>query len=121
MSSTSQDRVALWRDLMSDQASSGLSVSDWCAREGVSTNTFYYWRKRISSSASPSSLTSEWLPLPRTDTPHVSTTAVGGAMPNVNGGSTTLTLRVGRVCMEIGVGFDRGLLSDVLNMLEARC
>jgi len=145
MLSTSTDRRLLWRDLLADQSASGLSIKDWCAKEGVSTFTFYYWRKRIlcppsvaapvdaCPSAVPLPASPEWLPVPlasKTNIERLPVTA-GRTMfgPTVQKASITrttsdasaITLRVGLVYVEVGDGFAPGLLGDVLSVLEARC
>jgi hypothetical protein len=37
-----------WAELMRQQAQSGLSVNAFCHRHGVSNQSFYNWRKRLS-------------------------------------------------------------------------
>jgi hypothetical protein len=41
----------LWRQRFQRQAASGLSVAAFCAREGVSPNRFYYWKRRLAVSS----------------------------------------------------------------------
>ncbi len=41
------ERAAFWRDLIERQERSGGSVADFCRREGVSTPSFYNWRRRL--------------------------------------------------------------------------
>jgi hypothetical protein len=38
-----------WQRLISGQQSSGLSVTRFCRRHGVSTPSFYAWRKRLAA------------------------------------------------------------------------
>jgi putative transposase len=38
---------AQWQALLARAASSGLSVSAFCRREGISSASFYQWRKRL--------------------------------------------------------------------------
>jgi transposase-like protein len=108
--SSCDDRLSEWRELLGDQRSSGMSVKEWCESEGISTNTYYYWRKRLSvasaaSSAPASPLAPGWLPVTLDEAPSC---------------SSGLTLRVGRVFVDVSRGFDAGLLSSLLNVLEAR-
>lgn len=42
-----QQRRARWRERLTDQARSGLGVTAFCAKEGLSTKTFYGWRARL--------------------------------------------------------------------------
>lgn len=46
---TSVERERFWRELLARQAASGLSVRQFCGREGVSEPSFYQWRKRLSA------------------------------------------------------------------------
>jgi transposase-like protein len=36
-----------WRELVARQARSGLSVAEFCQREGISAWSLYEWRKRL--------------------------------------------------------------------------
>ena len=38
-----------WRLRVRRQAASGLSISAFCAREGVSSASFYAWRRRLAA------------------------------------------------------------------------
>src|SRR5262245_24146116 len=38
-----------WRLRLRRQATSGLSILDFCRREGVSTASFYAWRRRLAA------------------------------------------------------------------------
>ena len=103
-----QDRAAQWRKWFEEQRSSGLTVTDWCRDRGIEKNTFYGWRKRlaeapvcdVNSSAQFISLSVDSIP---------PASAAG------------LTVRVGRVSVEIASGFDRRLLADVLSVLTSQC
>ena len=41
------EKEAFWRAAVELQKTSGLSVGDFCAREGLETHTFYRWRREI--------------------------------------------------------------------------
>jgi hypothetical protein len=41
-----------WRRRLRRQAISGLSIPEFCSREGVSTASFYAWRRRLAPSPS---------------------------------------------------------------------
>jgi len=43
---------AQWRSVLARAARSELSVAEFCRREGVSTASFYTWRKRLGAAAS---------------------------------------------------------------------
>ena len=40
-----------WKTLLANQLASGLSVAAFCARERLSTASFYQWRSRLDSKA----------------------------------------------------------------------
>lgn len=42
-----REKVKLWRERFRRYAKSALSVEDFCRGEGVSTPTFYHWRKKL--------------------------------------------------------------------------
>jgi transposase len=42
-------REAFWREKIWEQAGSGLNVSAYCRREGLSANSFYGWRRALHS------------------------------------------------------------------------
>lgn len=41
------DRAGYWREMLKRQPHSELTVRDFCEREGVSTASFYNWRRRL--------------------------------------------------------------------------
>ena len=36
-----------WRDIVHRQAGSGLSIREFCAKEGISQPSFYAWRRKL--------------------------------------------------------------------------
>ena len=44
------DRAVYWREIVERQPESGLSVARFCEDEGVSTASFYNWRRRLAES-----------------------------------------------------------------------
>jgi hypothetical protein len=45
-----------WRLRLRRQAASGLSIADFCSREGVSSASFYAWRRRLAAAPPESPL-----------------------------------------------------------------
>lgn len=43
----SAEKELRWREVLKRQADSGLSVSRFCASEGISQPSFYAWRKKL--------------------------------------------------------------------------
>ena len=101
------ERAAKWRRRFDEQRASGLSVVAWCREQGVEKNTFYGWRKRLSVS-------------PAVSAPQFIAVAMDCPVESPTPVSASLTLRIGRVAVEVASGFDPALLADVLNILESR-
>lgn len=40
-------KEAFWRGVVMRQAGSGLSIREWCRRQGVNEPAFYWWRRRL--------------------------------------------------------------------------
>ena len=47
------ERAGFWRELIEAQAASDLSVEAYCRRRGVSTSSFFAWRRRLAEDATP--------------------------------------------------------------------
>ena len=46
-------RESLWRERLQRQATSGLSIAAFCAREGVSCVSFHAWKRRLAVRSLP--------------------------------------------------------------------
>lgn len=53
MRQSNVEREEFWGFVLSEHSKSGLSVSEFCRREGVSQASFYQWRKRLVASSGP--------------------------------------------------------------------
>ncbi|MBU2804216.1 IS66 family insertion sequence element accessory protein TnpB [Acidithiobacillus ferridurans] len=51
---TKEEKREMWRQRVEDCQGSGLSITAYCAREGIAIPSLYYWRKRFADrEASP--------------------------------------------------------------------
>jgi Transposase len=64
-----------WRLRLRRQAASGLSISAFCAREGVSSASFYAWRRRLAAAPAVRPDTPLFVPLPFDPAPRPEETA----------------------------------------------
>jgi hypothetical protein len=92
-------------------------------QHSIALSTFSYWRKRLREHVSDGAPTPvehrQWLTMEvasRACTPSLCEVASDDRPSSV-----ALTLRVGRVSIDVTSGFDPHLLADVLTVLEARC
>ena len=63
MARSSIEKKEFWQFVLSEQSQSGLSIREFCRREGVSEPSFYQWRKRLNLTESIESSTSGFLPV----------------------------------------------------------
>lgn len=48
---TKQIRIKQWSEIIRDRKESGLMVDDYCERNGISRNQYYYWLREIKKQA----------------------------------------------------------------------
>lgn len=41
------ESLELWQERISKCRNSGMTVADWCAKEGLSDKTYYYWHRKL--------------------------------------------------------------------------
>jgi hypothetical protein len=103
-----------WREIISTQPNSGLSIAAYCRQRGVSQPSFFLWRRRLGRTAAevnPGAAS------------FVELTAPGSAgLARASGiglaAGIEVCLRGGRR-LWVGSGFDRALLIEVVRALEA--
>jgi transposase len=49
MNPETRARHEVWRELISQHGQSGLSVKEFCHKQGICEQSFYSWRKRLTS------------------------------------------------------------------------
>jgi transposase-like protein len=109
-----EERAGEWRRRFDDQRSSGLTVSAWCRKRGITKNTFYGWRKRLAQPPAPGGSAPQFVAVA------VERQLNAPAVEPSTSSASHLTLRVGRIVVEVASGFDPALLADVLGVLESR-
>ena len=63
-----QAKPTKWVVLFQEQASSGLTIKDWCSQNDVSIHAYHYW-KRIAKETYVNSLITDIVPLPLPKSP----------------------------------------------------
>ena len=96
-----------WRQIIESQQTSGMTVARYCRDRGVTECSFYNWKKRLRG-ASPSR--PKHLPVPA----FVEVTPSNPAQTD----AIEILLR-GSHRLRVGPGFDRQLLLDLIQTLEA--
>ena len=113
-------RMNQWSGIMRERASSGLSIRAYCAREGMPTNRYHYWQRRLRAAAAelmPTKIETV-SPVPSGWTQVRS--AEAESTPN-SGKDTGVTVEIGkcRVCVEDTA--DMELLTKVCKALMSLC
>jgi transposase-like protein len=121
-----------WRERVAQWRASGLSVAEFCRREGLSSPSFYIWRKRLQAGSVPHGLgfgsrtararrteqAPRMLPVQVVDSPNA--LAVGAA--RLIGGSGALQIEIALprgVTVRTGIDVDESLLRGVLRAVVA--
>ena len=100
-----------WRDLIRRQRASGLSVAGFCRQNGVAGSSFFAWKRKSGPSlAAPAFI--EATVAPRPSWPRSATPPQGRSARCIE-----VRLRGGRR-VRVWRGFDRGLLAEVIAVLE---
>jgi len=104
-----QGQLQTWRKRLQGFAQSGLSVRQWCQRQGISMNQYYYWRRQLASVAEKAP-DPRWLAVGRLqETP----------LPSTPGG---VRVRIAGATIDLEPGFDPDLLRAIVRALAAeRC
>ena len=89
-----------WREIIQRQRASGMSVAEFCHRNGVAASSLFAWKRRLSVAGTPPAFVEAKI-----------SEARGGM------GKIEIRLRHGRRLL-VGRSFDRDLLAEVVAVLE---
>ena len=107
---------ARWRERMQRWRSSGLSIRQFCRRDGVGEPAFYSWRKRLAAGVGSSGVSSP-RPRGRTSFSFLPVEVLGGVSANaVVAGQIEIVLTRG-VTIRVGGDVDESRLRGVLRLV----
>lgn len=95
-----------WRARVAEYRASGQSGAAWCAVHGVKEHQFWYWARKFPVEDIPKESPPNWIPVQIRESVEV---------------TGPLVVRVGQATIEVGTGFDSGLLRDVVSTLATLC
>ncbi len=106
---------AEWRVRVAEYRRSGLAASKWCDLNGCSIHTLRYWITRINKLTKDSFSSPETLSGQNDDNSWASVKIVD---ENTN---SQIAIFIGCARIEVTSGFDKSLLSDVLEVVGKSC
>ena len=104
-----QERRQQWEMRIAEYRSSGLSVREWCASNGVNPERLWYWLRRFKDEKNKSESTT-WLPVD-----------LSGARAKGQPEGSGLVVMVGKAGIEVKAGFEPDLLCALVRVLLAVC
>lgn len=90
-------KLIQWSERVNACRSSGMPVKAWCAQEGYSEKTYYYWQRKVFQA---------------TQNQSEQFVEVSGSIPNRN--TVAATVSVNGYCIEIHSGADKETLKALL-------
>lgn len=107
-----ETRLAVWQQHIQDQRSSGLTARAWCAQNGCSEKSYYYWlrlvRERMLEQAAESAL----VQVRPEELISASSTEMGG---NISG---SVVIRFGNACIELPEHTDTEAIASLVKALN---
>ena len=104
----SEETIAYWKQQVEAFEKSGMSRSAFCEQNQLKIYGLDYWRRRFLKPKKRGEVKSGWIPLQVKDNAGQEKTE-------------SICLRIGKVEIEIGRGFDQELLVEVLRVVGPAC
>jgi transposase-like protein len=107
-------RLGHWAQIMQDRADSGMSIRAYCKANGIGTNVYHYWQRKLREAAAQQLAAAEPEKVQQALIPSGWAQVTEEAEPEPQ----SLTLRVNGVEIQIQEGFDEALLASVCRALQ---
>ena len=119
--SSGRNDIEFWRLVLESYQQSGVSVKQFCTREGISPSSFYYWQKRlIGKRVQPPAEPSQGEPALSEEIKAQPKFLEVGAIKSLRS-QLRVTFPSG-ICVHAGDGCDLKVLREALDILvEKRC
>ena len=113
-------RLGHWARIMQERADSGLSIRAYCKENGIGTNVYHYWQRKLREAAAEQLSAGAAHPEQQALAPSGWAT-VSPAEEAVTEQAEGLTLRIGGAEIEVHQGYDEALLASVIKTLSRTC
>jgi putative transposase len=103
-------RLEHWAGIVRERSESGLTVKAFCESEGLHSNTYFYWQRRLREAACGGGTGASALPTP---------TGWTAAVPAESGApaARALTVEIGKCRVLVGTDADERFLAKVCRVL----
>jgi len=106
-------RHETWVQRMVDFEASGQTIVAWCQEQQIQPSNFYYWRRRLQSSASQTlKQPVKWLSLDLDFKP------AAAADLEATDNRNRIKVQIGRATILVEPGFDQDLFRDISRILQ---
>lgn len=97
-----------WKERFEEYKKSGLSIKAWCAKNGLKTTTFHYWKKRFKEPG-------EIVPVSKAQFAEV---VLESSNANDEVRSKKIYLSYGSYTIDVADGFNTNTLTELLKVLK---
>jgi len=110
-------RLGHWAQIMQDRVTSGQSIRAYCKENGIATNVYFYWQRKLREAAAQQLAVSTAPEQSQALVPN-GWAAVQESVPEQ---LNSLMLRIGGAEIEVHPGYDEALLASVIKTLSGSC
>ena len=97
---TSKEGMENWQQRIGQYETSGQTREAYCSEQGIKVHTLDYWRRKITQASAEKPSVESWIPVKILDEE-----------------ADSIELSVGKVRIKVRTGFNRELLSEVVQVL----
>jgi len=112
-------RMTSWSEALQERVRNKESIKGFCARKGVSKNTYYYWQRKLREK-----VCKELLPAEQAKKAEIAETPKGWAVCELEKAEvegSTVTIEIGKCRVKAEAGTDEGVLEKVCRVLVSLC
>lgn len=111
-------RMTQWSQAIQERTSQGESIKDFCERQGISRNTYFYWQRKLREAACQELIVAK-------KTEHIEALAPKGwavcEPPEPVSGKETVIIEIGRGRIVVNGEIDSARLEKVCRVLMKLC
>ena len=115
-------RMSHWTGIMRERVESGLSIRAYCAREGMPTNRYHYWQRRLRAAAAKELMPTNIEPVAPVPVGWRQVTSAEETTSRPNSTKNTgVSVEIGKCRVNVDEAADMEMLRKVCNVLVSLC